>query len=325
MDQTTLITFLVLVFGTVLLLSQIILVPSFGTRKKDINQFKKRLKKISEEGASLQQVSLVREKYLKKLNPLERWLESFSIISHLENLTEQSGRFYPAYRVFLVMIGLAVTAAVITWVITSNYLAVIAVTILGFWTPVIKLKKDRADRLAKFEEQLPDAIDMMVRSLRSGYPFNDAMAYVSDEMPNPIGKEFGIIFDEMNFGRDLKTAILSMLARVPSMTLVTTFTAILIQRETGGSLAEILQGISSLLRKRFRFQRRIQTLSAEGRMSAWVLALLPFFFFFIMYFINPDYLIPLLTTESGRYLLIAAVLLVIVGSFWVRKLITIDI
>ena len=132
MDQSTLIQFLVLVFATVFLLSQILLVPSFGTSGKDIKLFKKRLKNVSG-SETLKQVSLVREKYLKQLNPFERWLESFSVISPLEGLVEQAGGTYPAYRVLLAIFVLGVFGGVVTWFITSNYLAALAMTLFGAW------------------------------------------------------------------------------------------------------------------------------------------------------------------------------------------------
>ena len=197
--------------------------------------------------------------------------------------------------------------------------------VIGFWAPILKLKKDRKKRLQLFEEQLPDALDMMARALRAGYPFMDSIKYISEEMHDPIGKEFGIVFDEINYGRDIKQAFNFLLYRIPSMNLLALTTAVLIQREAGGNLAELLDKVSDVLRKRIKFQRRIKTLTAEGRVSAWVLSMLPLFVFLALSISSPRFLKPLLETELGNNLIVFAVVLQIIGAFWVRKLIDVEV
>ena len=278
MDKSTLIVFLILVSGAVFLLSQLILVPSFGTKSVESRKIKQRLRKITDAGNSGGN-SLVRQKYLRELSAFERFLQSLPGTDAIEDLLEQAGKTYPSYRIIFAMLGLALLAGAITWHFTGNIFATpIAVLFAGF-LPIFKLKSDRKKRLELFEEQLPDALDMMTRALRAGYPFNEAMHYIAQEMQDPIAKEFGITFEEMNYGRDVREAFNYLLIRVPSMNLIAATTAILIQRETGGNLAELLDKTSDLLRKRFRFQRRVKTITAENRMSAWVLALLPFIVF----------------------------------------------
>lgn len=325
MDKSILIPFLLLVFGAIFLLSQVILVPTFGTKTKEKKLIRERLKEVTKMG-HFEDVSLVRQKFLRELSPIERWLESLPGTEGLEDLLEQAGKTYPAYRVILAMAGLAVLFAVAAWFFSSyNIYITIPAFLLGGWIPLIKIQQDKKQRFELFEEQLPEALDLMSRALRSGYPFNEAMHYIADEMPDPIGHEFRITFDEINYGRDIKDAFNYMIIRVPSFNLIATTTAILIQRESGGNLAELLDKISDVLRKRFRFQRRVKTITAEGRMSAWVLSLLPFAVFLAISIGSPKYVKPLFTTDAGNIMLAVGLILQVLGAFWCRKLIDFDI
>lgn len=324
MDKSTLIAFLILVAGAVFLLSQLILVPSFGTRSVESRKIKQRLRKVTQAGLS-GEYSLVRQKYLRELSAPERFLESLPGAEAIEDLLEQAGKSYPSYRVIFAMVGLALLGGAIAWYFTGNILATLLVFLFAGFLPILKLKDDRQKRLDLFEEQLPDALDMMTRALRAGYPFNEAMHYIADEMQEPISKEFGITFEEINYGRDIREAFNYLLMRVPSMNLVATTTAILIQRETGGNLAELLDKTSDILRKRFRFQRRVKTITAENRMSAWVLSLLPFVVFLAISIRSPSYVKPLFDTEIGHLILGGGLVLQVIGAFWVRKQINFDI
>ncbi len=324
MDQSTLILFLLSIAGSVFILSQIILVPTFGTKSKESRQIKKRLRQLTD-GNITQELSLVRQKYLRELSPLERSLESSPGIQGLEELLEQAGYVFPAYRLVLIMIALAFIGSGLIWFYVNNIAATIAAFVICGYLPLSKVKGDRSKRMEKFEEQLPEALDMMTRALRAGYPFNEAMHYIAEEMEDPIAKEFGITFEEINYGRDVRQAFAYLLQRVPSTNLIATTTAILIQRETGGNLAELLDKISDLLRKRFRFARKVKTITAEARMSAWVLALLPFVVFLAIALRSPDYIKPMFETEQGHYLLIMGLVFQVIGAFWVRKQIDFDI
>lgn len=324
MDQHTLLIFLVLVFGAVFLLAQTIFVPSFGTERQESKRLRKRLGTIAEEAAS-NQVSLLREKYLKGLSPLERWLESLPGMAALERLIEQSGRTVPAYRVVLLSLGLGLTAGIVAWSMSRHPLIALAAPVIPAWVPFLKLKMDRNKRFARFEEQLPEALDMMTRALRAGHPFNETLQVVAKEMDDPIAKEFGMTFDEINYGVDVRQAFQNLLARVPSMSLMAVVTSVLVQRETGGNLAEILEKISAVVRGRFRFQRRVRTLSAEGRLSAWVLTLVPFVLFAVISVTTPSYVMTLVREPAGRKLIIVSLVLIAIGAQWIRKLLRVEV
>jgi len=177
----------------------------------------------------------------------------------------------------------------------------------------------------KFEEQLPEAMDIMVRALKAGHPFTETLKLVAEEMEQPISTEFGITFADINYGLDIKNAFLNLLERIPNITLMTVVIAVIVQRETGGNLAETLANISAIVRGRFRFQRKVRTLSAEGRMSAWILVLIPFTLFLGLMVTSPNYLKPLITDPAGMKIIAVAFVMIVIGIFWLRRIIRIDI
>ena len=325
MDKDTLLIFLGLVFGAVFLLTQSIVVPTFGTGRQESRRLKRRLGIIADERQAEQQISLIREKYFKKLSPLEKTLESLPAMKRLETFIERSGHGFPAYRLVLLSLLLGLLGGGVAWILGHQWLLVpVGFLLLGGF-PVMKLKFDLAKRFARFEEQLPEALDVMTRALRAGYPFNETLHLVATEMENPIAREFRIAFDEINFGVDMRWALRSLVDRTPSMSLMAIVTTVLVQRETGGNLAETFENIGRLIRGRFRFQRRVLTLTAEARMSAWILAMVPFVLFAGISIINPDYVGNLTQDPMGRKVILGGVVLMIAGNFWIRKLIAIEI
>jgi tight adherence protein B len=148
---------------------------------------------------------------------------------------------------------------------------------------------------------------------------------VSNEMKEPVSKEFGQVFNELNFGGDLRSALLGLLVRIPSVAVMALVTAVLIQRETGGNLAEVLERIASLLRERFRFQRSVRTLSAEGRGTAWIVSIMPFLLAGMTETLNPGWVSNLVSDPFGQELAIGAFALLIVGIIWLKYLVSIDV
>ena len=324
MEHTPVI-FLIMVTVAVFLLVWNLIIPVFGTERLDAKRLKRRLKNIAENENRPSAAAMLRDKYLQKLNPLERRLEFLPGMARLVLLIEQSGRRLPAHRLLLLIILLGLACGVLGWYFTSNIYIAIAAALVAAPAPLVKINLERAKRLSRFEEQLPEAMDIMVRALKAGHPFAETLRLVSEEMDQPIAHEFGITFADINYGLDIKQAFLNLLERVPNMTLMTVVTAVIIQRETGGNLAETLSNISSIVRGRFRFQRRVRTLSAEGRMSAWVLVLIPFVLFLGLMITTPSYLPILVQEPLGVKIVAIAFSLVIIGIFWLRRIIRIDV
>ena len=317
--------FLVAVFGTVFFLAYALVVPTVGNDGQSRRKLRKRIREAGRVAGQQGAQSLLRKKYLNELSGPERWLESLPGMEAFGRLLEQSGKTGPAYRVLVAAMILAATAAVATWIFTRQPPFAFAAGLAGIAAPFLKVLNDRRKRLAKFEEQLPDALDTMTRALKAGHPFSETLHLVGLEMPEPIAHEFTLTFNDLNYGSDPKTAMLGLLERVPSVNVMAMVTSVLIQRESGGNLAEILEKISALVRSRFRFQRRVRTLSAEGRLSAWILSLVPFGMGAAMYFVNPDYLGMLLDDSQGRRLILLSLGMMCIGLLWIRQIIRIRV
>jgi len=200
--------------------------------------------------------------------------------------------------------------------------------ILGFvfgLLPVAWLLFKRKKRLQKFGNQMPEALELLGRSLRAGHSLNAGFGLVASEMQDPLAKEFGRAFEEQNLGIPLEEAIEDMAKRVPNMDLRFFATAVILQRQTGGDLSEILDKIGHLVRERLQILGQIQALTGEGRMSGIVLLALPPVLFMVMLKLNYDYIIQLFTDEIGRYLLAAALVTQIIGALVIKKIITIRV
>lgn len=306
------------------LLMQSFLVPAFGENRKTRKRLKKRLNSMKGDQRP-GQVSLVRRKYLRELSPLERALEALPGMANIERLVEQAGKETPAYRIVLLSVCLGGMVGVAGAYLLPLPAMGVLVGLLVASIPFVQLRIARNRRLIKFEEQLPDALVIMARALRAGHPFSDAMHLVADEMAEPLAGEFRITFMEINYGGEVRTAMQGLLERVESVTVMVFVTSVLIQKETGGNLAELLDGLAKVIRDRFRFHRNVRTLSAQGRMAAWILSLLPFGLAGVLSITSPDF-IPMLTENpTGRQLVLVAFVLIVIGILWMRRVVRIDV
>jgi tight adherence protein B len=317
--------FILLVFATVVLLMQGLVVPVFGESAKTRKRLKKRIEEIEAAGEEESLSSLLREKYLRRLSPLERRLESLPAMEAIATRIEQAGHKILAYRLVFLSLAIGVTALVVSWFYMRMPLVAIVAGLMAAYAPFMKISFDRVKRMHKFEEQLPDAIDTMKRALKAGHPLGATLKLVADEMDDPVAGEFELTFREINYGNDVRRAMLGLLSRVPSVTVMALVTSILVQKETGGNLAEILEKISAVIRGRFRFQRKVQTYSAEGRMSAWVLAMVPLTLFAALWMTQPDYLPILLEDPRGQKMVIYGMVSGVTGIFWIRKILRIEV
>jgi tight adherence protein B len=187
------------------------------------------------------------------------------------------------------------------------------------------VKRTKTKRLQRIELQLPDALDLMSRAMRAGHAFPTALKMVSEEMSAPIGSEFRVAIDEVNFGVAIPAALMNLADRIPSTDLRYFVIAVLIQRETGGNLTQLLDSISRIIRARINLLGQVRVLSAEGRLSAWILSLLPFGVGAMVQLTNPQFLAVLFIDPAGRKMLVGAALLMLVGIAIMRKVIRIRI
>jgi tight adherence protein B len=183
----------------------------------------------------------------------------------------------------------------------------------------------RASRFRRFEEQLPEAIDMLVSALRAGHSLMTAVGFIGQESRDPLSGEFDICFREQNYGVDLRTALLSLGQRMPLQDLQIFIAAVLIQKESGGNLAEVLEKVAQTSRERFRLRKQIRVHTAQGRMTGWILALLPVALGFAMYMVHPEGISILWTNPTGLKLLYAATVMNVLGALVIRKVIRIRV
>ncbi|WP_303900873.1 type II secretion system F family protein [Thiohalomonas denitrificans] len=320
--STETLIFIGLVFAAVVLLTFSFVVPVFGESRAVRKRLQRRLGELAASDPGPARGARRRE---KPKGAVEQAMEGLPGMPALAATAEQAGYTKSAHQLVLRTLGVAVGAALVVGLFTHQpgwaALAGIGVALLAY----AKLHADRARRIAKFEEQLQDGVGVMVRALRAGHPFTEALRLVADDLEPPIGREFAIVFADINYGGDVRRALLGLLSRVPSVTVMALVTAVLVQRETGGNLAEILEKIGEVTRARFRFQRRVKTLSAEARLSAWVLALVPLGLFAAISVTTPDYLPRLINDPLGQKLVMGAVVLGTIGIFWIRKLLRIQV
>lgn len=315
--------FYILLFFAVVFISQALILPAAGSKAKH-KQLSQRLKespaKLDEEARSLLQ-----EHYMKSLTPMDRRLVKVPLFSSLKKTIELSGYDWSLGQTLAVTLILSVCAFLIVLLLGQPFYIGLAASvgiwfILYFW-----LNKRISDRLASFEEQLPEALDIMRRMLQAGQPVTQAFNEVGNEMPDPIGTEFKNTFNLLNFGYDMRMAIMQMAERTPTVSMLAFSSAVLLQKETGGNLSENLEKVSKVLRSRFKLQRKIKTLSAESRLSAWILVLSPFLLFLFLTFINPSYVEPLYTDPRGMTLVSGGIISLFIGSIWIRNIINFEV
>ena len=196
---------------------------------------------------------------------------------------------------------------------------------VGFGLPFMVLNYKRGKRLRAFEEAFPEALDLISRALKAGHAFATGLKMVADEMSEPVGPEFRKTFDEQNFGLPLKDALANLTVRIPLLDVRFFSTAVLIQRETGGNLSEILENLAHVVRERFKILRQVRVYTAHGRLTGYVLLALPAFLGIALAFINPEHMQLLFRERIGHMLLGAAAVMQTVGYFWIRQVVKIEV
>jgi tight adherence protein B len=270
-------------------------------------------------------VSIVKQRLLSESPGLQAILLKAPRVHAVDRLLEQSGLSWNVSQ----LIGITAAAFLLVLIGTSFLsLPLLLRLAAGFGAaslPTLYVLHAKQTRLSRIEEQLPDALDLMGRALRAGHAFPTALQMVGDEMSAPIAAEFAIAFDEVNFGVAMQDALVNLATRVPSIDLRYFVIAVLIQRETGGNLSELLGNISSIVRDRIKLLGHVRALSAEGKLSAWILGLLPFGAAGLMQVTNPDFLSVLYTDPFGRKMIAGALLMMFFGVLAMRKIIRIRV
>ncbi len=313
-----------LVFVAVLLLSQMLFVSVYNPRRANTKELKRQLAALSQ-NEHLPQVQLFVNNRLNDLAPWRAQLESIPLVKATSEKLELGGSKILGHEYLGMATVTAVSSGFLTWIWLKDPLMA-AVTIglcIGFFHLRLGQKMDK--RMIAIETQFPEALDVLKRGLQAGYAFSDAIRLVFEELQGELSDEFKLLFRRINYGSDLKTALLYFVRRVPSTSAIAFSSAVNIQKETGGNLAENIDKLSKVIRQRFQFKRRVRTLSAEGRLSGWILVLLPFALFALLYITSPDYASELVNSESGHELLQYGLVGMVAGVIWIKKLLNIEV
>jgi tight adherence protein B len=242
----------------------------------------------------------------------------------LERLLVEAGLSMTVGTFILMILVAGAVSAVLTWTFTGMYSAAAVAGAVGAFLPYLVVSRKRTVRLRTFEEQFPEAIDLISRALRAGHAFTTGLGMVAEEIPAPVGQEFRRLYDEQNFGMSLPDAMRAMAMRVPVLDARFFVTAVLTQRESGGNLSEVLDNLASVMRERFKLKRQIRVISAHGRISAWVLSCLPPALAGVLFLLSPDFMRILWEDPLGIRLVVIAITLQVTGTIIISRLVRIE-
>ncbi|WGS52635.1 type II secretion system F family protein [Paraburkholderia sp. D15] len=324
--NTSFIAFAVLAFLAVVLSIEGIYLFWNSRHGPGVKRMDERLRALSAAGnASNEPLSILKKRLLSESPFVTQLLLRVPRIHVLDRQLQQSGLTWSVARFVAYTLLCALGGGVAAMLFGLPAPALVVLAVLCALLPTFVLRRRRNKRVLQLERQLPDAADLISRALRAGHSFPAALGMVGEELPKPLGGEFALVFDEINYGVSLNDALLNMVNRVPVEDLRYFVIAVLIQREAGGNLAEILGCISGIIRERMKLLGKIRVLSAEGRLSAWVLAALPFVIIAVLTVLSPDYVRVFWTDPAGMQLAGASLTLMLFGILWMRKIVRIHI
>lgn len=272
-----------------------------------------------------QVLNLRKDEALSAVPWLNRWLGNLQLASKLRILLYQADLKWTTGTLILLSISSFVAVAFLVNLRTDTRIFAVLLGLLAGFLPLVYVLNKRRQRFARFEQRLPEALDLMVSALRAGHSLVAALRLVATESPEPLQSEFRTCYDEQNYGLELRTAMDNLVTRVPLQDLKIAVTAILIQKESGGNLAEVLEKTAYVIRERFRLKRQVRTHTAQGRLTGWILSFLPIVLGIALYIINPTTMSVLWTNPIGVKLLYAAAIMMIIGALIIRKIVNMEV
>ncbi len=315
------------VFAAVFIVAALLMAASGAGAMEQRKQTLQRLDSVLEgaRAGSDAVLDIRREELLSTIPWLNRWLQKIDLFPKVRLLLYQADLKWT--------VGGLLLMCVFVWVIAANAVywrtgAIVFSILLGCMVgaaPLVYVLSKRRSRFDRFEERLPDALDMMVSALRAGHSFTSAMGTASREANQPVAGELKTCVDEQSFGLELRTAMLNLATRVPIDDVRIIVTAVLIQKESGGNLAEILEKVANIIRDRFRLKRQIRVYTAQGRLTGWILAILPLILGVGLYFVSPDNMSLLWKRPVGVKLLWTACIMTLIGALIIRKIVRVRI
>ena len=315
-----------LVFLIVILIAAVIYALVGGPKQGEI--IRGRLEAMERGGAIAKDalsLNVLRDELMSGIPAVNKVLVRWTWATRLRRFIEQAGMQVRPGRVVLLCAVIGLVTLEVMEVKYGIFFLAVAAGVVAALLPLIYVAIKRARRLAAFEKQLPDVIDLLARSVRAGHSFASGLEIISTELPDPSSTEFRITFDEQRLGLPLRDALIGLSERIPLVDIRLLVIALLVQKETGGNLAEILDKLSHVIRERFRIAGEVRIRTAQGRLTAAVLIGLPLFTMLALRVIAPDYIATLFVDHIGQMLLIAAAIMQIVGSFVIWRIVQIKV
>jgi len=299
----------------------------FDQRSAPARLLKERLaeERKTPERSPEEELALMRDEQLSGIPALDSLLRRSPRISAIQKMLAQAGMDLRAGN-FLGLCGLAgIAAAIVVYVLGRRIEFAWAAMLVGFLMPYSYASMKRQKRFNKFDELFPEAIDTLARAVRAGHAFTTALEMITNEISEPVAGEFRQLYEEQKFGMPVRDALLNLTERMPSVDVKFFVTAVMLQRETGGNLAEILDNLSYVIRERFKIQRQVRVYTAQGRLTMALLMAMPPIIVAVMMSLNPAFISPLFSDPIGHMLLVGGITLQTVGYFVIRKIIRIQV
>ncbi len=291
-----------------------------------IRQLRERLQLVdaAEQRESRPSLALIRDDLMSEIPALNRWLDRMGRGTALRAWLRQADLSMRPGKFVMLCATFGLGAGIVTSLFTPWY-AALALALPGAALPYAWAHRRRSQRMAAFQAQFPEAIDLLVRASRAGHPPSAALELISSEMPSPISGEFRQVFDQQRFGLPLRDCLLNLAERVPLVDVQFFATSMIIQRESGGNLAEILEKLSYVIRERVKIMRQVKTHTAQGRMTLYVLVGMAPVMLIALMLLNHKFMMPMFTDPMGRAMMIVAAVLQVVGIFLLNKIVNIEV
>jgi tight adherence protein B len=270
-------------------------------------------------------LALLRDEVLSRIPAFDTWLRRSERVSNLQKMLAQGNVDVRAGNFLMLCVVSALLLGAIAAVAAGNLMFAWAGVLLGFFMPYAYAAHMRTRRFQKFEEKFPEAIDTLARAVRAGHAFTTALEMIANEVSEPVAGEFRQLYEEQKFGLPVRDALLNLADRIPLVDVKFFVTAVMLQRETGGNLAEILDNLSYVIRERFKILRQVRVHTAQGRLTMVLLMALPPMIVVIMLLLNPGFIRPLFTDPIGHALIVGGITLQTLGYFVIRRIIRIQV
>src|SRR5438477_3527233 len=300
----------------------------FAGSERTQEQVRKRMSavhKAEKRGESGLGLKLVRDEMMSGVPWMHQLMMKWSWSTRLQDYLTQAGMTVKPARLILTSVVVGFAAYLIAFYFLLHVYFALPIGLAVAFMPLGYVAFMRSRRLHKFEELFPEALDLLGRAVRAGHAFTTGLEMIAKESPEPLAGEFRTTFEEQNFGLPLRDALLNLTERIPIIDVRFFVTALLIQKETGGNLAEILDGLARVIRDRFRIYREVQVRTAQGRLTAGILIALPIVMLFLLSILNPNYMKILFEDPAGPMILIVAASMQLIGSMLLWKIIHIDV